>query len=244
MGFPSFLKPKFPAATEIALDDGPVSVAVRVNKRARNYRLALSPRGAPVLTVPASGRWREAEAFLLRNRGWLAARLEKRGEAPAFAHGAIIPVRGIPHRIVSLPHLRGVVSVVPGAEGPALHVPGGEAHLKRRLTDWLKGQAQADLAARCAIHAKTLGVEIAAIRLRDQSTRWGSCSSARTLNFNWRLILAPDFVLDYVAAHEVAHVLEMNHAPAFWRTVARALPDYEKGRKWLKANGQGLMAVD
>jgi predicted metal-dependent hydrolase len=79
--------------------------------------------------------------------------------------------------------------------------------------------------------------------MRDQSTRWGSCSSARTLNFNWRLVLAPDFVLDYVAAHEVAHIVEMNHSPAFWRTVARTLPDYGRGQAWLKANGAGLMAI-
>lgn len=243
MGLSRLLKPRFPDETELTLAEGPVRVAVRVNARAKSYRLALSARGAPVLTVPAAGRWPEAQAFLMRHRGWLAARLEKRDAVPGFAAGEIIPLRGVPHRIVSVSSLRGVVRVVEGPDGPELHVPGGADHLKRRLTDWLRQQAQADLAARCAVHAQTLGVEIAAIRLRDQTTRWGSCSSARTLNFNWRLVLAPAFVLDYVAAHEVAHILEMNHAPAFWNTVRRALPDYETGRGWLKLHGQGLMAM-
>lgn len=239
MRLAGLFKPRFPQTAQIELKDGPANVSVRVSARARRYRLTLSPRGEPVITVPASGRWTDAQAFLERNAGWLDARLAHRGDIPALAPGAQLPLRGRDHLLVSKPELRGVVCVVPGE----VHVPGGPAHFRRRLIDWLKTEARHDLEARCAIHAQTLGVQIASIRLRDQSTRWGSCSSTRNLNFNWRLILAPDFVLDYVAAHEVAHILEMNHAPAFWRTVARALPDYERGKAWLKANGGKLMAI-
>ena len=238
-----FKRAALPETTIIALSLGEVAVRVRASNRARAYRLAISSRGEPVLTVPQGGRWSEARAFLLRHAGWLEARLARLPRPAPLAHGGTIPLRGVPHRIVSLAGSRGTVRIHHGADGPELHVPGGPDHLQRRLTDWLKREARADLEGACARHAATLGVRIAALRLRDQSTRWGSCSSARALNFNWRLILAPPFVLDYVAAHEVAHIIEMNHAPAFWRTVGRALPDYEAGRAWLKANGRELMQV-
>lgn len=244
MGLANLLgRATIPQTTHIETRSGPLEVRVRVNARARAYRLAVSARGEPVLTVPRSGRWSEAQAFLARNRGWLEARLEKIVSVHALAPGATLPVRGQSHRLVSIAATRGVITLVPTEDGPELHVPGGVEHFERRLTDWLKAQARADLQTACARHATTLGVRIAAIKLRDQTTRWGSCSSTRTLNFNWRLILAPDYVLDYVAAHEVAHILEMNHKPVFWRTVARTLPDYERGKAWLKAHGPSLMAI-
>jgi len=243
MPFNPFKRAPLPETTTIALARGEVAVRVRASSRARAYRLAISSRGEPVLTVPHKGRWSEARAFLLRHAGWLETRLARLPAPSLLVDGAAIPLRGVPHRIVSLDGSRGTVCVKAGDQGPEIHVPGGPDHLQRRLFDWLKREARADLDLACARHAETLGVTIAALRLRDQSTRWGSCSSARTLNFNWRLILAPPFVLDYVAAHEVAHILEMNHAPAFWRTVARTLPDYEAGRAWLKANGRELMQV-
>ncbi|WP_196260381.1 M48 family metallopeptidase [Pelagibacterium limicola] len=243
MGLRTLFQPRPPASVDLDFGGRAITVAVRVSDRAKNYRLSISPRHGPVLTVPRLGRWRDAEAFLSRHAGWLDARLESTGEAPRIAHGAIIPLRGEDHRIIALDRARGLVTPTRGIEGAELHVPGGEAHCRRRLIDWLKTEARADLEAACAIHAGTLGVKVAAISLRDQSSRWGSCSSARRLNFNWRLVMAPPFVLDYVAAHEVAHILEMNHAPVFWRTVGRALPDYEKGRRWLKANGQQLMRI-
>ncbi len=232
-----------PPTTQIMIDADPVTVTVRVNARAKAYRLSVGRRGEPVLTVPRAGRWGEAQAFLERNSGWLANRLAKLATPHAIVPGGTIPLRGVPHTLVSLPSSRGLVRVVEGTDGPELHVPGGQDHMRRRLLDWLKAEARRDLQSSCARHAATLGVGVAGITMRDQSTRWGSCSSARTLNFNWRLVLAPDFVLDYVAAHEVAHIVEMNHSPAFWRTVARTLPDYGRGQAWLKAHGAGLMAI-
>jgi predicted metal-dependent hydrolase len=233
---------KFPEATEARVDGRLVAIAVRVSTRARSYRLSIPHYGAPVLTVPRHGRWSEAQAFLNRQTGWLAARLKRSGQPVAFAAGERIPVRGIEHLIVATGKLRGRVE--PGeVDGvPVLLVPGEVPHRGRRLTDWLKLEAQADLEARVAAHAARLGVTVTSVRLRAQSTRWGSCSSSGRLNFNWRLILAPDFVLDYVAAHEVAHLVEMNHSAAFWETVARTLPTMARGRSWLKAHGRQLMA--
>lgn len=234
--------PRFPDATEMLVDGRPVRVAVRVSARARSYRLSLPHAGGPVLTVPQHGRWSEAEAFLDRHAGWLSARLKRVPAAVPFAEGALIPVRGVMHRVVGTGRVRGRVEIASEGETPILLLPGDRQHQSRRLVDWLKLEAAADLRRQSVLHAATLGVKVGAVSLRDQSTRWGSCSSTGRLSYNWRLIMAPGFVLDYVAAHEVAHLVEMNHSVAFWRTVERALPDMGRGRAWLKAHGRELMA--
>lgn len=235
-----FQKP-IPAIAETSIDGRQVAVTVRVNPRARHYRLSIPHGGPPILTVPRNGRWRDAEAFLERQKAWLAARLRRIAEPVVFAAGAVIPLRGVDHVIVATGKVRGRVE--PGtAEGqPALLVPGEREHQPRRLIDWLKSEAQRDLDQRVAVHAQSLAVTVKSVAMRSQSTRWGSCSSTGRLNFNWRLVLAPPHVLDYVAAHEVAHLVEMNHSPAFWSTVERALPDMSRGRAWLKAHGRELM---
>jgi predicted metal-dependent hydrolase len=235
-------KPKLPASTEIEIDGQLVMVAVRVHARARSYRLSIPHAGGPVLTLPPHGRWTEAEAFLVRQRNWLAARLKRAPEAGHFGDGGTVPVRGVDHRIIATGKLRGRVEVAEMDGAPVLLVPGEPAHQARRLTDWLKSQAQEDLVARTALHAERLGVTVKVVKLREQKSRWGSCSSTGNINYNWRLILAPPFVLDYVAAHEVAHLVEMNHSAAFWATVKRTLPDMDRGRAWLKAHGRQVMA--
>ena len=106
--------------------------------------------------------------------------------------------------------------------------------------DWLKKQARLDLAERVAIHADNLGQRPKRITVRDQTTRWGSCSSSGVLSFSWRLILAPSFVLDYVAAHEVAHLEEMNHEPQFWALVDMLLENRKPAQKWLRDQGSSL----
>ncbi len=242
MRFPLFQRKKpFPESTEAQIDGRTVTVAVRVSPRARYYRLSIPNRGGPVLTVPSHGRWPEAEAFLHRQVPWLAARLDRAPAAVPFAAGEIIPLRGVPHRIAATGRIRGAVQVTEADGELVVHVPGAPEHLARRLTDWLKSECQVDLERQTAIHARRLGVSVVSLRLRTQTSRWGSCSSTGRLNFNWRLILAPPHVLDYVAAHEVAHLVEMNHSPAFWAAVERTMPDMERGRSWLKAHGRELM---
>jgi len=235
-------KPKFPAATEARIGGQPVSIAVRVSERARSYRLSIPNRGGPVLTVPRHGRWSEAEAFLHRQTAWLEARLKRVAPATPLVVGARIPVRGVPHLVTPTGHVRGRVETAMQDGEAVLLVPGDPEHQKRRLMDWLKAEAQADLEERVLVHSRALGVSAKSVRLRSQATRWGSCASSGRLNFNWRLILAPPFVLDYVAAHEVAHLVHMNHSPAFWRTVEKALPDMARGRAWLRAHGSELMS--
>jgi len=237
-----FFKRTIPGQTTLTIDGEPVRILVRVNARAKSYRLSLPNSGIPTLTLPPSGRWREAEAFLLRHREWLAERLAR--HAPmVLGDGAMVPLRGVAHRIVATGRTRGRVEQVQEAGEPVLLVPGEPLHLPRRLMDWMKAQALVDLSRQTAVHAGRLGVTVRSVKLRSQSTRWGSCSSSGNLNYNWRLIAAPSFVLDYVAAHEVAHLIEMNHSPAFWATVRRTLPEMERGRDWLKANGRDLMQL-
>jgi predicted metal-dependent hydrolase len=123
---------------------------------------------------------------------------------------------------------------------PRICVSGEERHAPRRLADWLRTEAKSDLVRRVEHHGTALGCSPKRISVRDQSTRWGSCSSSGTICFSWRLIFAPAFVLDYVAAHEVAHLREMNHSQRFWRLVRETMPDMQRARHWLKQNGAEL----
>jgi predicted metal-dependent hydrolase len=235
------LQKRWPPAVDVDIDGKSVAVQVRVSKRAQSYRLTVPHGAGPVLTVPRYGRWAEANAFLNRQLEWLQGHLETSVKPVAFVRGAIVPLRGVDHRIVPTGRVRGVVEAGEHEGELALLVPGAPEHRARRLIDWLKSEAEQDLSKRVAIHAKRLKVNVTAISMRSQSTRWGSCSSSGKLNFNWRLVIAPPFVLDYVAAHEVSHLVEMNHSDRFWRVVERTLPDMERGREWLRMYGRELM---
>lgn len=219
----------------------PVEICVRHNARAKRYTLRLPQKGgAPVLTIPGRGTYDEGCDFVLRHTQWLKERLSKKQPFVRFEPGAAIPVRGREHALRSSGGMRGTVRAIREEERSVLVVPGAPDHFERRLTDWLKGQARADLADACRRHADNLGLRFRSIAVRDQRTRWGSCSSEGRLNFSWRLILAPPEILDYVAAHEVAHLEEMNHQPQFWALVAKTCPDMERHRAWLRANGHRL----
>jgi predicted metal-dependent hydrolase len=119
-------------------------------------------------------------------------------------------------------------------------VAGAAPHLARRIRDYLKYEAQCDLEAASRYYAEKIGVAIKRITVRDQSSRWGSCSNSGVLSYSWRLILAPPYVLDYLAAHEVAHLKELNHSPRFWRLVRSLTPDAERAKVWLDAHGADL----
>jgi predicted metal-dependent hydrolase len=178
----------------------------------------------------------EIERFLVAQRGWLAAHLSRLPQPVAFVPGAIMPLRGAPHVLRHAPGARRVV----WAETGTIHVSGAPAHFARRLTDWLQREARAALTERAGIHAAAIGRRFARVGVRDTVSRWGSCSSTGALSFYWRLIQAPDAVLDYVAAHEVAHLAERNHGPAFWSVVGGLCPDFEAARLWLRREGSGL----
>jgi hypothetical protein len=124
-----------------------------------------------------------------------------------------------------------------------IHVPGEREHVKRRLLDFLRAAAREDLARASERYAALMGVRFRRITIRDQRSRWGSCSASGDLSYSWRLILAPDYVLDYVAAHEVAHLRHLDHSPRFWRLVLTHCAGAGKAKNWLRAHGQEVHRI-
>lgn len=223
-------------------------VLVRRSPRARRISLSVNEakRGA-VLTVPRHATLDEAGRFLAKHFEWLQKRLAAIPAPVPFTDGVIVPLRGQDHVLRFLPEVkrRGAVWIEEGDvtepfDLPNIHVSGATEHAPRRLKDWLKREARADLSTRCAEHSAALRVRPKRITVRDQTSRWGSCSAGGVLSFSWRLILAPEDVLDYLAAHEVAHLREMNHSERFWAHVRDVCPHMDRAKSWLRKNGGQL----
>lgn len=236
---------KTSAVQLLKVDGIPAPVEIRRHPTARRLTLRVSHTArSVVLTMPRHTDFREADRFLARSLDWVLERLEGVPEAVPFMPGAAIPLRGEVHHIEFAGRVTGrpVVEVVASAEGcPArLLVSGAPEHAPRRLGDWLIAEAKRDLDARVAHHAAKLKLRARRVTLRDQKSRWGSCSSDGQLSFSWRLVMAPPLVLDYVAAHEVAHLAEMNHGPRFWRLVKETMPRLEEAKLWLRTQGMDL----
>jgi predicted metal-dependent hydrolase len=216
------------------------AVSIRVSQRARRVGLRVYPVGRKVeLILPRGVSPNTGLQFLATKREWIAARLQRLPQPVPFAEGAIVPVLGVPHRIQresapSLPPVR----IIEGE----IRVRGDPAHLARRVLDHLVITARAELAPRARRLAAQIGREVARVNVRDTKSRWGSCSGRGNLSFSWRLILAPEAVLDYVVAHEVAHLVEMNHGPRFWRLVESLAPGSAGPRSWLKQHRDRLLS--
>ena len=237
-----YRRPSEPQTIQVVFDRAIYLVRVRRHRQARRYTLRVHAASREIiLTMPPRGSLREAKEFAQKHGGWIAARLYRLPEAKPFAHGAIVPVRGIDHRIVHRPGVRGTVWAETDEAGePLLCVAGEVPHVDRRIGDYLRREAHRDLEAASSRAAVQLGVAIKRISVRDQSSRWGSCSTTGVLSYSWRLILAPPFVLDYLAVHEVAHLIEMNHSPRFWRLVSSICADSNRAKAWLDAHGGDL----
>jgi len=217
----------------------PIPLELRRSPRARRISLRVDlAHNRIVLVAPSSISRARALDFLVRNAGWLEARLGEMPVRQPFVDGATIPVMGIPHRIeANAATLRGRVE----RNEQIITVPGAPEHLPRRLADYLKAEARHEISLRARAKAETLGAAVKSITLRDTSSRWGSCNSAGRLSFSWRLIFAPESVLDYVVAHEVAHLREMNHGPRFWKLCAHlTTADSAAARAWLRRHGSEL----
>jgi hypothetical protein len=229
-----------------ALDIRGLGAPVELRRHASARRLTLrvsQTRRAVIVTVPTRCRIDEAGLFVHRNLDWVREHLGNLPEPVPFADAVTLPLRGVPCR-VRFDHAARpgpVVRVVAHADGGTeLVVRGRHEHCSRRLRDWLYAEAKADLDGRVAFHARRLGLKPRKLIMRDQASRWGSCSSNGVLSFSWRLILAPSIVLDYVAAHEVAHLAEMNHGPRFWALLRQTMPEMDRAKAWLKAHGLEL----
>ncbi len=199
--------------------------------------LRLAPDGqAARLGLPAWLPLREGLAFVESRRDWLLARLAAQPQQYPLSDGATIPLHGTPHLIRHAPEARRGVWV----ENGIIHVSGLPEHLPRRLLDWLKAEARKEITAQVGKFADSAGVKPGRISIRDTRSRWGSCNHKGDLSFSWRLALAPSFVLDYVVAHEVAHMAELNHGPRFWALVSRLISDVAGAKSWLRRHGAEL----
>ena len=228
-------KPLDPAAISIGIEMMPV--IFRRHPQARRLVLRLNSEAtAVIVTVPNNVSRNQALAFTERSRDWIEDRVRTRGANIPLRPGSRIPFRGVDHDICHMAIRRGTVTVDPIAL--VIHVPGELPHVPRRLQDWLKSVARTELTAASQRHAVAMEVSFRRITVRDQSSRWGSCSAGGDLSYSWRLILTPPYVLDYVAAHEVAHLKHMDHSPRFWRLVLSHCPEAARAKSWLKAHGQ------
>ncbi|MEQ8602846.1 MAG: SprT family zinc-dependent metalloprotease [Marivibrio sp.] len=222
-----------------------IPVILRRHDRARRISLRIDGRrDAAVLTLPPRAAEREAVAFLMQHRDWVLAQLDALPPRIAFADGAVVPLLGRERRIRHDPTSRGRGGVfLDGPDERELVVAGESAHLPRRVTDFMKREARAAIKPLARDKAAALGVRMGRIVLRDQRSRWGSCTASGDLNFSWRLIYCPPEILDYVVAHEVAHLRHMDHSPAFWATVAEIAPSPKQSRAWLREHGARLHRI-
>jgi predicted metal-dependent hydrolase len=216
-----------------------VEVSVKLNPRARRLIVKVHPASGEVSVIAPSKRSLErALEFARGQTDWIARQLAHVPSRVALVPGAHIPFRGKDHVIARGEELR--IPVWVDEDEAVIRIGGRVEHAPRRLLDFLKRQAKRELETRAISFAAQLGTKPTRITVRDTASRWGSCSSTRSLSFSWRLILAPPTVLDYVVAHEVAHLRQMNHGPAFWRLVRDLVGDVKRPQAWLRQHGMGL----
>lgn len=217
-----------------------ISYEVRRSTRARRARIVVHQWDGVEVVVPARAPANTAERLVRSHGDWLVARLAERPAAPApLEDGAVIPWRG-----GSLPvHVRqgaGRARLTDLGLSVALPDPRDRDAVRAAVERVARAEARRVLSDEVAVAASALGVRVAALSIRDPRTRWGSCTSTGRLSFSWRLVLAPPEVLRYVAVHEVCHIVEPNHQPAFWALVERLMPGWRAQRLWLRRHGPEL----
>lgn len=229
---------------EVMLAGRAIPYSLTISDRARQPRLIVAP-GTGLRVVTPLGYDRDCLLdFIRRRQGWILKHLDRFAALPAapIADAPLpeqIPFLGTPHIVR--------VAVVPGRRATVVHaeqaftiIVADETLARPALEGWLRAAARFAIASQVAARGTEMGLTYGQVTIRDQKTRWGSCSRAGNLNFNWRLVLAPSAVLDYVVVHELAHRVEMNHSARFWRIVARYCPAYNEQRVWLRKQGAAL----
>ena len=224
-----------PVLPSLSPDQSAVEITLRRSARARRFSLRVSRLdGRVTLSMPLRAREAEAMAFARAQEAWIRQTLAEMPVAAGVGIGALVPVEGRLLRLVAGAG-RGV-----RVEGDALLVPGDPAVAGARAGAFLKALARERLVAASDRYAAEIGRNVARVTLRDTRSRWGSCAHDGALMYSWRLVMAPPSVLDYVAAHEVAHMVEMNHSDRFWAVVEGLYPRWQVQRKWLHTEGQAL----
>jgi predicted metal-dependent hydrolase len=228
----------------VVVDGAPVGVRVRRSARARRVRLVVPASGPPEVVLPASARASDADRMLAEHRDWLARRLAARRAASertprlGLDRPGVVWMGGTAWPVTRVPHghpralLRNGTLVVSGAGEDAVRAV--ERWYRRTARDRLEGTLQTERGR--------LGVQPGGVTIRDQRTRWGSCSARGTLSFSWRLVVAPPEVLRYVVVHELCHLRELNHSRRFWALLDVAAPDWRRHADWLRAHGPELHA--
>lgn len=229
---------------QVVLAGRTVPYTLTISHRARQPRLIITPGAGLRVVMPLGYDRKRLLDFMLRKQHWILSHLDRLAALPAAPNADTalperIPFRGIEHRVAVtiVPNRRPTVKRTAGAF--TVGAPDA-AQARAALETWLEQRARTEIVARVTARAAKMALTYGRVTIRDQKTRWGSCSSAGNLNFNWRLILAPPAVLDYVVVHELAHRAELNHSVRFWRIVARYCPQYETHRAWLRAHGAAL----
>jgi predicted metal-dependent hydrolase len=229
-----------PPAEMMILPGGPAWIEWRRSARARRVSLRIDPQsGAVVVTLPMRAAHNAGKALLMDHAHWVSDRLKALPAAVKLCDGAVVPLAGVSHRIRHLPQARGGAWI----SGQEIHVAGAPEFLPRRVLDFLRLEARRRLAA-LAVEKSTL-IERTPLRVtvKDTRTRWGSCAPDGSLAFSWRLVMAPEFVQDYVVAHEVAHLRHMNHGPRFWGLVDQLTTHTATAIPWLRNEGARLLRV-
>ncbi|WP_417409687.1 M48 family metallopeptidase [Hoeflea sp.] len=233
-----------PRPVAVTVNGRDLPLTVRENARATRMTLRIEPGGQALkLTIPKGLPGREIDEFLTRHHGWLMTRLARVEETGPLADQGMITIRGVEHRIKMTGKLRGLAEQTEIDGVPTLLLSCLPEHVGRRVSDHLKRVAKTEMERLVREHAATLGKPFRSISYKDTKSRWGSCTSEGNLSFSWRIAMAPDFVIDYLAAHEVAHLKEMNHGPDFWAACKALCPRTKEAKRWLKQNGSRLFAV-
>lgn len=248
------------ARAEITLHHQRIPYQVIRSTRARHVRLRMSPADGLTVVVPPGVHPREVPPLLEGKAAWILKqwariRTALAPRSPGLRPGDLLLYQGRIHRLRVQTRPPGPGSAPGSAAAPpavpvirrnqdAIEIwagpsPTGE-ELHRHLLTWYRQEARRIIPARTEALAAQLGYRFGRITIRDQKTRWGSCSSRGNLNFNWRLIMTPPAVLDYVIIHELCHLRELNHSPLFWNLVAQACPPYQTHRLWLRQHGPRL----
>jgi predicted metal-dependent hydrolase len=217
--------------------ESPLAYTVRRSSRARRVRITVQPDGAVQVTLPARAPERDAAAAVVELRPWIDRR---RREAAARAVRLARPEG-------TVPYLGELLELVPEPgrtrahrRGAALHVPAGEPSRAEAIERWYRRAARDEIGPRLDVAAAAVGRPYTRLSIREQRTRWGSCSATGAMSFNWRLLLAPPEVLDYVVWHEACHLVHLDHSPRFWAELARHRPDFRAPQAWLRRNGAAL----
>jgi predicted metal-dependent hydrolase len=223
--------------------DGPIEIKQRINPRAKKLILRIdSKTGLPILTLPVGAKQKQIEQFIASHTNWIIEQIAKNstfivgnGDHITLADDKyLLNFTNVPPRKVTIKIGEGHNTITVG---------GPKDQAGKRLERWLRQEAKSKLTEASRYYADKLGVNYNGISIGDMKSRWGSCSSKGLLRYNWRLVMAPTKVMAYVAAHEVCHLLEMNHSDRFWAHVQSCMPDYKTRRKWLKTDGQNLMLI-